>query len=47
MGISGGVLRLVGLKLQISEDVKFYGMNRAWFSRTFKSFVYTSSRENI
>ena len=47
VGLSVGVLGLVGLKPQISEDVKFYGMNRADFSRTFVNFVYTSRRENI
>ena len=47
VGLTVGVLEIVGLRLQVSEDVKIYCKNRACFSRMFKKFVYTSGRENV
>ena len=47
VGLTVGVLEIVGLRLQVSEDVKIYGKTRACVSRMFKKFVYTSGRENV
>ena len=47
MGLTVGVLEFVGLGLQVPEDVKMYGKNRACVSIMLKIFVYTSGRENV
>ena len=35
VGLSVGVFEFVGLRLQVSEDVKIYGKNRACVSKKF------------
>lgn len=47
VGLTVGVLELLGLRLQVSEDVEIYGKNRACVSIMLKNIVYTSGRVNV